>query len=45
MNGKKIDGCFAVNPKNGANGFYIGEQTLSAIISSAVEAALKTKGL
>ena len=45
MNGKKIDGCFAVNPKNGTNGFYIGEQTLSTIISNAVDAALKAKGL
>ena len=39
------DGIFAVNPVNGTKGFYIGNQTLSAIISSAIEAALKAKGL
>ena len=39
------DGTFLVNPLKGVNGFYIGTQSLSAIISSAVEAALKAKGL
>ena len=45
--GSKIanDGIFAVNPTNGTNGFYIGEQTLSTIIDAAVAAALKEKGL
>jgi hypothetical protein len=36
-------GSFCVNPQGGVNGFYIGTQTLSAIISSAIDAALKAK--
>ena len=43
MYGKKIDGCFAVNPKDGADGFYIGEKTLKQIINDAVAAALAGK--
>ena len=43
MYGKKIDGCFAVNPKDGADGFYIGEKTLKQIIDEAVAAALAGK--
>ena len=39
------EGSFCVNPQNGINGFYIGNQSLSAIIGSAIEAALKAKGL
>lgn len=35
------DGVFAVNPKLGANGFYIGTETLSAIISAAVKAGIE----
>lgn len=35
------DGLFAVNPVGGANGFYIGNQTLSAIISAAVKAGIE----
>lgn len=38
-------GSFCINPQNGINGFYIGNQSLSAIIGSAIEAALKAKGL
>lgn len=45
MYGKAIDGCFAVNPKNGAEGFYIGEKTLKQIIDDAITAVLKEKGL
>jgi hypothetical protein len=33
-------GVFAINPVNGAEGFYIGTQTLSAIISAAVKAGI-----
>lgn len=34
------DGLFCVNPVGGAEGFYIGTQTLSAIISAAVKAGI-----
>jgi hypothetical protein len=31
---------FAINPVGGAEGFYVGTQTLSAIISAAVKAGI-----
>ena len=34
------EGSFCVNPVGGAKGFYIGTQTLSAIISAAVKAGI-----
>ena len=34
------NGLFCVNPVGGAEGFYIGTQTLSAIISAAVKAGI-----
>lgn len=40
------DDCsFCVNPSNGAKGFWIGTETLSAIIDNAIAAAFKAKGL
>jgi secreted trypsin-like serine protease len=38
-------GSFCVNPQGDTNGFYIGTETLSSIISSAIEAALKSHSL
>ena len=37
----KTDGIFCINPQGGTAGFYIGKETLSAIISAAVEAEVK----